>query len=66
MINTAVAKTKHSGTVIPHITVDGIKIFNTKQIADQFSRFYSNLESDLASNIRPGTRSIASYMNAIP
>ena len=34
LINTAVAKTKHSGSAISHITVAGIKIFDTKQIAD--------------------------------
>ena len=66
LINTKVSKTKHSGSVISHIMVDSIKIFYTKQIADQFSKFYSNLGSDLASNIRPGNRSIANYISAIP
>ena len=59
-------KSKHRGSIIPSISVDGIKIHNAKKIANSFGEFYSTLGSKLASDILPGTTSIDEYINSIP
>ena len=46
--------------------VNGIKINKAKDIANSFGKFYSQLGSELASKILPGTTSIDDYIFHIP
>ena len=51
LINSVIKNTKHSGSIIPYITVDGVKITEPQSIAVHFGQFYSTLGSNLAKNI---------------
>ena len=58
VINQTIGKTKHSGSIIPYISVDGIKTYDAKRISNEFGKFYANIGQNLASKISPG-RTIA-------
>ena len=55
VINQTIGKCKNGGIIIPYISIEGIKIYNPKQIANKFGSFYSLLGADLASKITKGT-----------
>ena len=59
LINQTITKVKHKGSIIPFITVEGIKYNKPKTIADKFGEFYSQLGSNLA-------KCIDQYMKNIP
>ena len=54
LINPTISKQKNKGSVISHITVDGLKITNGQEIADSFANHYANVGSILASKIKQG------------
>ena len=66
IINETIKQVKHCGSIIPYITVNGTKINKAKDIANSFGKFYSQLGSELASKILPGTTSIDDYISHIP
>ena len=66
LINNTIMKVKHKGSIIPHITVEGIKQCNPKTIANSFGEFYFTLGSTLANKIVPGTTRIDECLNNIP
>ena len=66
LINNTIKKVKHKGSIIPYITVEGIKHHNPHKIANCFGKFYSKLGSDLANQILPGSTTISTYLNNIP
>ena len=66
LINNTIKKVKHKGSIIPYITVAGIKHYDPHKIANCFGKFYSNLGSDLANQILPGSTPISTYLNNIP
>ena len=66
LINNTITKVKHKGSIIPFIMVDGIKHTKSKTIANKFGEFYSQLGSNLAKSIFPGTTCIDQYVNNIP
>ena len=57
---------EHSGNIISHITVNGVKIYDRDKIANHFRDFYSKLGSNLAKGIQKGTHSIDHYISKIP
>ena len=57
---------KNHGSIIPYITVDGLRQYNPVKIANCFGEFYSSLGHNLASKIIPGTTSLSTYLDAIP
>ena len=59
-------KTKHRGSIIPFITVNGIRLLKAKEIANSFGEFYSSLGAELARRILPGTTTIENYISRIP
>ena len=65
LINDTVKRFKHKGSIIPYITVNGLKQHNPHKIANSFGEFYSTLGSDLANKILPGTP-ISTYLSNIP
>ena len=66
LINSVTKTTKQSGSIISHITVDGVKITKPQNIADNFGQFYSTLGSNLASNIDNDHLDIDRYLSKIP
>ena len=66
LINSQLGKCKHRGNIIPHISVDGIRTYEPKVIANSFGKFYSEIGMNLASTIKPGQSSIIDYINNIP
>ena len=66
LINKVIRKKGHSGSIIPYITVDGIKITDPNEIADSFGQFYSTLGSSLAQKIPDSQQSAKDYLAKIP
>ena len=54
------------GSIIPFITVDGIKIDNPDEIANSFGKFYSTIGSRLVSEIAVGQYKTEDYLKKIP
>ena len=54
VVNNVIGKTKHRGSIISYISINGIKDYNPTNIADEFARFYSNLGPELAKKIPGG------------
>ena len=46
--NTKCEGGKHGGSIIPYISIDGVKTYNPKKISNAFGSFFVNLGSDLA------------------
>ena len=66
IINQTINKTKHSGGIIPYITVDGIQTFQPSRIAKEFGEHYSKIGAQLAATIPSGSKDIEYYLNQIP
>ena len=66
LINQTITKVKHKGSIIPHITANGIKVTKPKLIANNFGKFYSSVGSKLAKKIVPGMTSVEDYISNIP
>ena len=62
VINAVINKRKNKGSIIPYITVEGIWIYDSNKIADEFGQFYSTLGSNLASKITTGNKSAEEYL----
>ena len=48
LINVAISKTKHTGSINPYITIDGLKTYDPQKIANGFREFYSKMGEKLA------------------
>ena len=59
-------KTKHSGKIIPYITIDGIKTYDTKLMANEFGRFYVNMGKDLVNKMKQSSKALGDYIPRIP
>ena len=66
VINQTIGKTKNSGSIIPFISIEGIKTYDAKRISNEFGKFYANLGQNLASQISPGKRTVDDYLTNIP
>ena len=66
LMNSIIGKNKNKGCSISHLTVDRVKIFNKKMIAEEFPKFYFNLGESLASKITPGSKPAENYLSLIP
>ena len=66
MINKVICKKRHSGSIIPFITVDEIRIDKPDEIANSFGKFYSTLGSRLASEITEGQYKTEDYLKKYP
>ena len=66
IINKVIRKKSHAGSIIPYITVDGIKVINPSDIANNFGEFYSRLGGNLTQNIPKGKIGIDDYLAKIP
>ena len=66
LINRIIGKTKHSGSIISHIMVSRMKVYNREQIANTFGEFYSKSGANLTKNIQQGSLVIDHYILHIP
>ena len=66
ILNNIINKTRHRGSIIPYITIDGLKTYHPSKIANTFGKFYSNLGKDLAAKIPKGNLNVDHYLNRIP
>ena len=66
VINGIVGKMKHSGTIIPFITINGVKNYDHKKMTNEFGSFYVNLGLNLASKILASETSVDQYISTIP
>ena len=66
LINKVVGKRKSSGSIIPYITIIGIRTYTPRKIANEFAQFYSSLGQTLANKIKPSQESIQNYLSKIP
>ena len=66
LINNVIRKRSCAGNIIPYITVDGIKISNPSDIANNFGKFYSTLGESLAQNIPRSKVGVNDYLAKIP
>ena len=66
VINNIIGKYKHSGSIISYITVDGVCKYDPNVIANEFGKFYSQLGSNLASQIKKSLKPIEEYLSKIP
>ena len=66
VINNIIGKHKHSGSIIYYITVDGAHKYDPDVIANEFGKFYSQLGSKLASQIKRSAKPTEEYLSKIP
>ena len=65
VLNRVIGKSKNTGLSISHLTVNGIKIFDKRAIANEFGRFYANMGKDLAGKISTGNIENQDYLMKI-
>ena len=66
LMNSIIGKNKNKGCSISYLTVEGVKIFSRKMIAEEFTKFYSNLGKSLAMKITPSSEPVENYLSLIP
>ena len=66
LINMTINKTKNSGSIISHISVNGLKLYSSTAIANEFGHYYSDMGTNLASKITPSVITIDNYLAKIP
>ena len=66
LINNTIKKVKNRGSIIPYITVNGLRQYNPIKIANSFGDFYTSLGHNLVSKIIPVTTSLSTYLDTIP
>ena len=66
LINNTINKCKNSRSIIPFITVDGLKTYNPLKNANGFGHFYSMVGKNLVDPITPGKHDINHYLKMIP
>ena len=65
VINNIIGKNKHRGMIISHITINGVKTYSPRVMANEFAQFYSTLGVNLATQINPGCTPLNNYMTHI-
>ena len=62
----SVSKCKHRGSIIPYITVDGLRKYDPTEILNHFGTYYSTMDAELAAKIKPGKATAFDYAKSIP
>ena len=65
LINKIINKTNDKDSVINYITIDKIRYYDAKSVADKFGKFYSTIGSKLANKIHETKPSINDYLKNI-
>ena len=58
LLNQTIGKCKNKGSIIPYITVDGVRTYTPKKIAENFGKFYSTVGQNLSATIPAGEKNI--------
>ena len=66
ILNQVIGKTRNKGSIIPFITVDGLKIHLPCRIANEFGKFHSTIGESMASKITQGQHNIDFYLSKMP
>ena len=66
ILNEVIGKMKNKGSIIPFITVDGLKIHSPSRIFNEFGKFYSTIGESMASKITQGQHNIDYYLSKMP
>ena len=66
IINRTISRHKNSGSIILYITAEGLKVQDSKEIANTFGSFYANLGANLANKITQSQMLIEHYLSKIP
>ena len=56
IINEILKKQKNKGSIITHININGVKIYDSHKIANEFGKFYSTIGLNLATKIKGGAK----------
>ena len=65
-MNQVIGKMKNKGSIIPFITVDGLKIHLPCRISNESGKFYSTIGESMASKITQGHHNIDYYLSKMP
>ena len=65
LINRIINQSNDKSSVINYITVDKIRYYDAKSIANNFREFYSNIGANLAGEIKTNGSSINDYLDKI-
>ena len=66
ILNQVVGKMKNKGSIIPFVTVKGLKIHLPHRIANEFGKFYSTIGESMACKITQGQYNIDYYLAKMP
>ena len=66
LLNQIIGKTKNKGSIIPYITINGLKTHAPNKMANEFGKFYSTVGERMASKIVQGQYNISHYLSKIP
>ena len=66
ILNQVIGKMKNKGSIIPFITVEGLKIHSPCRIANEFGKSYSTIGESMASKITQGQHNIDYYLAKMP
>ena len=66
MMNNTISKKKCSSSIIPYISIEGIKGYTPSTISNEFGKFYSSMRKDIASKIPKSTLGVDYYLSKIP
>ena len=66
LLNQTIGKCKNKGSIIPYITVDGVRTYTPKKIAENFGKFHSTVGQNLSATIPAGEKNIDHYLSQIP
>ena len=65
-INSCIGKTNDKTTIINHICIESIEIFDSKRISNEFGKYFSTIGNEYSNRIKPPNKCIGSYLNVIP
>ena len=66
MINSCIGKTNDKTTIIDHIQVENIDVFDSKRITNEFGKYFSTIGKEYSNKIKIPNKNINSYLNVIP
>ena len=66
ILNQVIGKMKNKGSIIPFITVEGLKIHSPHRIANEFGKFYSTIGESMAPKITQDQHNIDYYLSKMP
>ena len=66
MVNTIISKHNDKSNSIEYLKVGNVEIYNAKEIANQFGKYFSTVEEDYANKVPSPKKSSHHYTHKIP